>query len=1243
MLSIAKLRVGQEAYQLSGVAQSLDAYYTGSGETAGAWVGGGSARLGLDGDVDADDLRAVLAGIAPGWGGLSPNGETPRSHVRRVPGFDLTFKAPKSASVLYAVSDDPRVQGAVIEAGEVAMRASIGWLEREAIRVRRGSHNQAWIAAHNDEPSSGPRQLATSGVVAASFRHRTSRAGDPLLHWHVLVANLVEGSDGKWSAFTHPELYRHVRAAGELFQSVFRDSLTHSLGVEWRPGRHVPEIAGIPQALLDQFSKRSSEIDAWLAETNTPDTPEGRQAAVLATRRHKPEVEAGRFDEAWKLEAETTGWGPDAAERLVGWSMDRAEVSFDGVWRLDTVGFDEHGNPEHYERLVDQEEWIADLLRSELTAHQSTFTEADLVQAVAARQGGGATVETIERVANRVLASEQVVAIADDLGKPALWTSRELLDIEARFINALTHIATTAPLPEPAIELGISGRETLGDDQRAAADAITRGGSAVSVLVGPAGTGKTYTLDTIRACLEQAGHHVTGAAPSARAAIELAAGANIASSTLHSLLDRWNNGHDSPTPASLLVIDEAGMADIRTLETVVTRQLAAGGRVLLVGDQHHLPELGAGGGFAYAATHARTVAELSVNRRQREAWEHDALTQLRNGSVAAAVEAYLAHDRVIATDTPDAMIATAVDTWFDARSAGLNPVLLAGTNDLVDRLNAAVIQRLTDNGELDDTASVTFGASGYRIGERVVARRNSTEHTTTGHTIDLANGQAGTITSVADNQLTVRLDRDGDEVVLTDRYLRRGGHVTHAYALTTHRAQGGTWDLAISVGADGLYRESAYVVLSRGIHQNWIILTNPEAAELHRQAVLETERHDTGITPSDQQPDDTETDLTTRINRSHAKHLAHALDPDAELIDHLSRSIPLSDLEAHIQRGHSAERIATEIVGVDGHQVEERFARIDHVARHIALGHQVSPHDRHNVGTVVELDDHAGTVEVHFLSTGGREAIKMFDWEELRIVEPRDPQPRTMTSAGAERLADIASQLGDIVQRWKSTVQSFDVEPGDIDRYQRAIHGRIERDTNTLAAAQPDWLQHVLGDRPSDVAGAHTWDDAVAEIAHWRAQHDTPTTIPGLGTRPHEAREDEAWSRLHLRLGVTRTWLTSTDRIEQASKITSSVAELNERRGQLDTILAGAPTDYRETISRLRSGQLSFDDTTELLQTALDGQAARRSWIVEHWPHVVEYQEINRAMTTAWMVDTPLLASHENTDITDSLAAAIDM
>ena len=406
VLSLAKLRVGQEAYQLSGVAESLDAYYTGAGEAPGAWIGDGATKLGLEGEVAAADLRAVLAGMRPGSGGLSPNGTPIKPSRRRVPGFDATFKVPKSASVLYAVSDDPWIQGAVIDAGEHAVREAVGWLQRHAIEVQRGSHNTAWIdrkraelvAAGEDPSTVGPRRLKTSGVVGAAFRHRTSRAGDPLLHWHVLIANLVEGADGKWGAFAHPDLYRHARAAGEVFQAAFRAELTRTLGVEWRPGRHVPEIAGIPQGLLDVFSKRRAEIEAWLAATGGPTDAAGQQAAVLATRRGKLEREGEPLDAGWKAEAAAAGWGAIEAEALAAGWRPRDPVGINEVWRLGAVGFDEDGRAVDYEQIVTPEEWTAELLRKDLTVGSTTFTDAAVAEAVARRLGDGATVTTIERI-----------------------------------------------------------------------------------------------------------------------------------------------------------------------------------------------------------------------------------------------------------------------------------------------------------------------------------------------------------------------------------------------------------------------------------------------------------------------------------------------------------------------------------------------------------------------------------------------------------------------------------------------------------------------------------------------------------------------------------------------------------------------------------------------------------------------------------------------------------------------------
>ncbi len=481
------------------------------------WQGEGAARLGLAGEVAPEDLRAVLAGLAPGTGGTTPNGETLKPRGVRVPGFDLTFKAPKSASVLYAVSDDPGVQAAVIEAGEAALAATVGWLEERAVRVQRGSHNRAWlerVRARDPEAADrlGPRIEATSGMVAAVFRHRTSREGDPLLHWHCLVANLAEGGDGRWTALAHPELYRAARAAGERFQTVFRAELTARLGVEWRPGRHVPEIAGIPQGLLDVFSKRRAQIESWLEATGGPRDAAGQERAALATRRGKTEREGERFDAAWKAEALTAGWGPAEAARLLAEHHSGLVPGYDRAWRLPEEWVDDTEQVQRWDRLVDPEEWVAHLARRDLTVERSTFGVYEVTQAVAARLGDGGSAATLDRVVDRVLASPQLVAVhnpGDAAGDAAWWSSRELVEVESRFLAAVQGPpGQRRPVPDHLIDTVVAGQRSIGGDQ---ADAVTRvcgSDRAVRVLVGPAGTGKTYTLDVVR----QAGARTSGGA-----------------------------------------------------------------------------------------------------------------------------------------------------------------------------------------------------------------------------------------------------------------------------------------------------------------------------------------------------------------------------------------------------------------------------------------------------------------------------------------------------------------------------------------------------------------------------------------------------------------------------------------------------------------------------------------------------------------------------------------------------------
>lgn len=1209
MLSISKLRVGQEAYQLSGVAQSLEDYYTGRGESEGLWLGVGAERLGLEGGVVADDLRAVLAGLAPGSGGLTPDGLEVRTHPRRVPGFDLTFKAPKSVSVLYAVSDDPLVQGAIIEAGQIAVREAIAWLEREAILVRRGTANEAFLAnlAARDPQAADAARIRTlpgRGVVAASFRHRTSRAGDPLLHWHTLVANVVEGPDGHWSAFVHPELYRNVRAAGELFQTIMRGELTERLGLEWCPGPHVPEVAGVPQWLCQRFSRRSRQIEAWLEATGTPDDPAGRQQAVLATRRGKPELEGERFDAAWKAEATEAGWGPDRAEALIASTTQRRTVDVEEVWR---VPREDERSGRVVDEAVDPEEWIWELGRT-LTETDSTFTRPRLVQAAAARIGEGATAATIDRVVARVLASPQIVPISD--GSAARWTTTELIDVEQHFLQVAHATRSTRPPVPPATIAAALAATTLGPDQAETAAILAGSRDAVSVLVGPAGTGKTYTLDYVRHAFEQAGYDVIGVAPSARAALELDDDAQIPSRTIHRLLRAWELGRDLPTARTVLVVDEAAMAAIRDLDRVVTPVVAAGGRVILAGDHHQLPEVSAGGGFAALATNPHvTVAELQTNRRQTDAWEVAALAELREGHVTAALGAYRDHGRIVAADDRPSMITTAVDKWITLHREGQIPVLLAGTNEIVAALNDTVRRTLLRDGVLGAAIPGSNGA--LAVGERLMMLANDyrAPTTTPRATTKVLNGQTGTLIASVAAGVVVRMDHDGSDLILTRDYLA-AGNVGYAYARTAHKSQSGTWDASITVGLDGLYLEAGYLVMSRGRRENWLVVTQLEADTLD----AELARHAAKTIPlPNETPDPLDQQILDRLNTSRRKQLAVARDPHATAIQHAAGTLDYPTLQRWAGYARAVEDQADRLVGTGITQRYERLTRTEHTARHAALGQLVKAWDRHNIGTITGIDDTAGRLEVTFVAPTGSTATRTLAWGDVSIVRPRQPNPRTLSTPTADVLDRLTAPVREQHARWHDHLARHGVQPADRHVYEHAANLAVDRHAALLTADQPDWLIGLLGPRPTDrPAATQVWDDTVHTLAtHRLGQGLIDPALPvGPDTRDG-ARA--AWNEVSATVAAARVWLDS--HATRPVVRTRSLRELYARRAELDQIFAGAPPDVRPLIEQLaRSDQIRLVDTSRLLDEAVAVRDSRRRWILEHWPHVVEAREIDHTL-----------------------------
>jgi conjugative relaxase-like TrwC/TraI family protein len=250
VLCIAKLRAGGHGYYYEVVRNGVEA--------PGRWLTSGAGQLGLSGTAAEADLEAVLAGADP-----SSRTTLGRSHDRvTVAGFDLTFCAPKSVSILHALAERD-VATQVRDCHTTAVRNSVAYLERRALAVRRRS--EGGRAVHE-----------VQAVAGASFLHRASRALDPHLHCHVVIANLGRAPDGTWSALDGRGIYAHRAAVDALYHAHLRHELTERLGVEWGPlDRGRADIAGITPEVRQAFSRRAQMIAAHLAERGL----EGTRAA----------------------------------------------------------------------------------------------------------------------------------------------------------------------------------------------------------------------------------------------------------------------------------------------------------------------------------------------------------------------------------------------------------------------------------------------------------------------------------------------------------------------------------------------------------------------------------------------------------------------------------------------------------------------------------------------------------------------------------------------------------------------------------------------------------------------------------------------------------------------------------------------------------------------------------------------------------------------------------------------------
>jgi AAA domain/TrwC relaxase len=929
-----------------------------------------------------------------------------------------------------------------------ALTVAIGYLERHGVGVRR-DHNGT------------DRYQATDGLVAVAFEHRMSRAGDPNNHTHVPVQNAAEGPDGRWTALDSDRLYAHLMAADHLYLAAERAALTQRLGVRWGPVDErsgAAEIQGLDdRTLIERFSKRSEQIDQWLSEQGLSGI-KASSAAAVATRAPKNHSESE--------EGVYARWGAELAEQGVG-ERQLAEVC-SGGW----------GRPASRTEL----DTVLDALAGSdgLTGQVSTFTRAEVVDALAKRLPAASSareaLSQVEEAADRFL-EERAVRIAHDrrLGVDRFSTP-ELLALERHLVDGATGRAgeRCAVVQPEVVRQVLDRHRTAGHDQAAMVADLTRGGAGVAVVVGRAGSGKTWALGLAREAFELDGYQVLGCAPTGIATVGLADEGFSEARTVDRLLLDLQGGRIELDRRTVLVVDEAAMVATRKLAPLLQHAERAGAKVVLVGDDRQFASIAAGGGFR-ALRLRLGASELTVNRRQVEAWEQRAIEDVRAGRIEQAIAAYAEHDRIRAFEARDDRDRALVSDWWQAHEAGERPVIYAHRRAQVDQLNG-VCQRLrVEAGQLGPER-LTVGDRTFAVGDVVVLGANAKDR------LGVVNGTTAVIVGLEVQQRAMLVRTLEDEPPKTvrlpgwylDATVRPGQsrRVDLAYARTDMRSQGRTEQRAL-LALDGTEdMQGGYVQLTRSTQRTDVYLT---------------------VGPEPLDPDD---------ERPHPAREARAPE---ELLERVLTRDGSKTLATDTPDVVDARRLSTRQLRAERDRLAQlRAACPPDRSRELQLATRRAA-EAEQARQQARADHQAASEQVTAL-TGrwwGRRELATAR-ERLVLAEHAFKTTGGQADEAAERLGVLRRAQ----QRHLGWMEAHDAELRVRERaVLREDAWRRRVDQRALVLDSPGWLVAELGPVPSDPQERAVWRVAAAELDAYRRAYGLDHLPPAKHVRGRVARD----------------------------------------------------------------------------------------------------------------------------------------
>lgn len=747
------------------------------------------------------------------------------------PGYDLTFSAPKSVSILWALGDKD-IKAKVLAAHDKAIATAMAHLTEYAAKTRRGE--------------GGKYIEKLDSLMFAKFNHATSRANDPNLHGHVMVFNaglravleerggkkLDSSKENKYGAIESSYIFSEAMSAGAIYRAELAYELEQNLGCKTEKVGTAFEVSGVPTELIKHFSTRRRKIEEALKEKGYSSAKSAEMAA-LSTRDRKKKVPFKELVQKWKEEAE----GFDVSK---------------------TIG---HELPSIDEKEKKEQEFMNyDKIFEEIVAHKSTFSDWDLRRIVAQKIQTLTNYAGFKKHLEALESSEKRVLVGKTENHVERYSTKELHELEKKLVDDLTSPEKSFKFKptSKAIDKAISSWEkrksedkgepiTLTSEQKKMVHDLVKDGINTRIVQGISGSGKSFSLEIVKEIYEENGISVIGLAPTGKAALGLEESTGVKSTTIDAFLLRMKGQKSYASHnRNVFVIDESGMVGSKKLAEIVAIGSKMNVRFILTGDTRQLQPVEAGG----IQAHLQTLIEptrLDTVYRQKEDWQKEATKFLADGKGGEALKEYFDKGQVSIFSIPESAHRGLVDDYVSDVKAypEKSRIVIAETNRQTNLLNEYIRDDLKSAKKLPNGLTVTItNRNGeeekreFSVGDRVLFTKNHkfVKNGHLGEILEVSKEKGGT------HNIHVKLD-SGKEIQLDTKDYN---HIEHGYAVTIYKSQGDTIDKTFYLMSEKTSKESAYVSLSRQKESVKIYIDRLSFSER-----IDWDRYDKGVSKSE--------------------------------------------------------------------------------------------------------------------------------------------------------------------------------------------------------------------------------------------------------------------------------------------------------------------------------------------------------------------------------------------------------